>query len=254
MDKIRKQESDNSAAVAFTEGTIVYGNPYGLRSKVPFEQFEQRVRLSFTLPHCEVDYFSDGFIWARPFGYSSDYQATLGISLHYDFLFSPLINFFSNALGLSYKAKWKLSDTWNLSVKVHTNWVVLGGSEYIYVWYDHKPYQDDNIEHRQYDLSTGENLKLYITIGSPRWGEFLFNAQLYGLHTIPASVPEQGSTGNSLIGVFDLAYERRLFKSWNIGIGSHIYYKRGFYDDVPHVGELMTSYNLYMKRRFGGRP
>jgi hypothetical protein len=251
MNEIRGQESSNSAPELFTEGIIVYGNPYGLRSKVPFEQFEQRIRLSFALPYYEVDYFSDGFIWARPFGYSTDYQATLGFSLHYDFIFGPLINFFSNALGVSYKAKWNLSDTWNLSVKVHTNWVVLGGSEYIYVWYDHAPYQDDTLEHRDYDLSAGENLKLYVSIGSPQWGEFLLNAQLYGLHTIPASVPEQGSTGSSIIGIFDLAYERHLFKTWNIGIGSHIYYKRGFYDDVPHVGELTTSYNLYMKRRFG---
>ena len=90
------------------------------------------------------------------------------------------------------------------------NWMILGATEYIFL-------RNGNVEpteeeRRDYDLSTGENLKLSLRLIHPTIGSFIFDYAGYGQHTIPSSVPDQGSDGYSVIGMLNLAYERQIFQ------------------------------------------
>jgi hypothetical protein len=251
LDELRGDESSILTPDIFAGGTVVYGYPYGIRVKTPFEQFEQRIELHYSLPqYYSIKYFSDGFLWAIPVLDTPNTSGTLGIGLHYDFLFESFVNMFSNAIGLSYKMDRIFQNNVHWSLKLHANYVFLGGSEFIPVWYGDVVYRNPDEEHRLYDIGIGENAKLYTYISHPQWGTVLCSAAFYGFHTLPAAVPEKGSSGYSTICIFDLAYEHRLLKTWSLGIGANIYYKRGFYDTASDVEESITSYRIYFKKRF----
>jgi hypothetical protein len=250
-DEQRGVESALFRPAISTGGTVVYGNPYGLRTKTPFEHFEQRIGLQYALPYYySVRFFSDGFLWAFPLLDTPVSRSTLGIGLHYDFLFESLVNLFSNAIGVSYKMYRVFSNKVRWSIKAHAHYIFLGGSEFIPLWYGDAAYSNPEEEHRKYDIGIGEGVKLYTYLAHPQWGALRFNAAFYGFHVFPATIPENGSPGYSAIGIFTLAYEQQLFKTWALGIGAQLYYKRGFYDTAADVEEALTSYTIYLKKRF----
>jgi hypothetical protein len=251
MDKDRPGGVNVFGPQIYSEGTIVYGNPYGLRSAIPFESFEQRIRFSLASgPAYAVDYFSDGFLWAGPLREDAGHASTIGLVLHYDFIFGSLVNFSSNALGLGYKTRWQISGRTRLVMKFHAFWIILSGSEYVHVWYGNVPYREAGEEHRNYDFGTGAGIKWHTAVRfDPRF-TLSFNAVLYGIRTLPRAVPENGSPGYSLAGVFDCSGEYRLAGNWSLGLEIRLYGKAGFYTSASGVFETIGNYQIFVKKQF----
>jgi hypothetical protein len=247
-DTRRGPDTLEQSVSAFLDGSLVYGDPFGLRSTIPYEQFEQRLRLDLSPRFYSIAFFSDGFLWAAPYDNGTPTHGTYGVSLHYDFIFSSFINFSANSIGPTLKFERRFLEDWYSSVKVHFNWVVLGASEYIHLRNGDAPPLHDGEERRNYDLGTGEGLKLYIDLSHPHIGTLLGNYTFYGLHAIPASVPEYGSPGYSIIGLVKLAIERETRLGLIFGVSSIAYHKRGFYKDAGDISEKIVNYNVYVKR------
>ena len=250
LDAGRDIKQQDTGLFGFAKAVIVYGYPYGPYSGTPYEHFEQRVRINVTDAFYSVSFFSDGVLAALPLTDSLPYQSALSLSLHYDFIFSSLVNFAANSLGVTYKSRYTPARNWDISLKAHLNWVVLGASEYIYLQNGSVPEPANGDERRTYDLSTGEGIKIYLEIGRRELGTLLVNYSVYGLHTIPTSIPEYGSPGYSIIGLLEVSVERELARDWSVGISSASYHKEGFYDDAPLVNDWVSSLNIYLKYRF----
>lgn len=247
LDGSRNYEAAENDFSAYASGQIIYGNPFLLKSFTPFEHFEQRFRINLSDSFYAASFFSDGSLCAWPLYDSRHSQGSVFVSLHYDFIFSSLINFAANSLGLSFKTQHHLGSSWYLSSKLHMNWILLGASEYLHLWYDAPP--DNGIERRDYDLGSGEGVKLYFELSHRRIGSILVNYSYYGIHTIAESVPEYGSTGYSIIGILDMAFERQFLDDWYTGVSTTSYHKQGFYDAAADTNDIISSVNLYVKRK-----
>lgn len=245
LDGSRNYEAAENNFSAYANGQIIYGDPFTLESISPFEHFEQRFQINLSDTFYSASFFSDGSLAAYPLYDSPHSQGTALLSLHYDFIFSSLVNFSANSIGFSYKTRHQLGSSWDLSAKLHLNWIILGASEYIYLWYDTPP--DNGDERRNYDLGTGEGVKFYFEVSHKKIGSLLIDYSYYGLHTIADSVPDYGSAGYSIIGILDLAFERRFLGDWRTGVSTTSYHKQGFYEDAPSVNDIISSLNFYIK-------
>jgi hypothetical protein len=248
LDGKRDNEAADSNFYAYVNGQIIYGDPYTLKSITPFEHFEQRLRINLSNTLYSASFFSDGALAAYPVYNSSHSQGTAFVNLHYDFIFSSLVNFAANSIGLSFKTQHHLGRSWYISAKLHMNWIILGASEYIHLWYDAPP--DNGDERRNYDIGTGEGAKFYFELSHRKIGSLLVDYSYYGIHTIPESVPDQSSPGYSIIGILNLAFERCLSGGWYTGVSSTSYHKQGFYDEAVDTNDVISSLNFYVKRSF----
>jgi hypothetical protein len=246
LDGTRNYEAAENNFSAYANGQIIYGDPYTPGSITPFEHFEQRFRINLSDTFYSASFFSDGSLAAFPLYDLPHSQGTAFASLHYDFIFSSLVNFSANSIGLSFKTQHHLGSSWYLSAKLHLNWIILGASEYIHLWYDAP--SDNGDERRNYDLGTGEGGKFYFEGSHNKIGSLLIDYSYYGLHTIADSVPDYGSTGYSIIEILDIAFERRFFGDWYTGVSTTSYHKRGVYDEAPDTNDIISSLNFYVKR------
>ncbi|WP_158084264.1 DUF3943 domain-containing protein [Marispirochaeta aestuarii] len=247
LDGSRNYEAAENDFSAYVSGQIIYGDPFILKSITPFEHFEQRFSINLSDTFYSASFFSDGALCAWPLYDTRHSQGSAFISLHYDFIFSSLINLAANSLGLSFKTQHHFGRSWYLSSKLHLNWILLGASEYLHLWYDAPP--ENGTERRNYDLGTGEGVKFYFEVSHGTIGSILVNYSYYGIHTIPESVPEYGSTGYSIIGILDMAFERRFLGDWYTGVSATSYHKQGFYDAAADTNDIISSVNLYVKRK-----
>ncbi len=250
MDQQRNDEDDISMFSMFLDLNIVYGDPYTLRAAVPYQNFEVYARFNFAYPSYSIDLFSNGDLYTLGLWGNSRYDSALSLNLHYDFIFGSLINFSAHSLGLGYKTHNQLSDNWDLSFKLHTNWVFLGASEYIPIWYGDIYYEDPDAEHRNYDFSIGTGIKTYFNIRNPLIGTFNISLMAYFLHTIDGAVPENGSPGFSLIGTGNVSYEREIVSRWYFGLMASGYLKYGHYSYSPDIFETTRNYTVFVKKRF----
>lgn len=250
LDEDRELDPQTTDLSGFAKAVLVYGNPYGPFTGTPYEHFEMRARLNMTESYYTISLFSDGVLAALPLADSFPYQSALSLSLHYDFIFSSLINFAANSIGISYKSRYTPGQNWDISFKGHLNWVLLGASEYIYLHNSSSPLPANGEERRNYDLATGEGIKVYLDISHKKIGSLLVEYSVYGLHTISTSVPEYGSPGYSIIGLLDICLEKEFAASWSAGLSSASYHKEGFYDNAAMVNDVISSLNIYLKYRF----
>ena len=247
LDVSRDYEAAENNFSAYATGQIIYGDPFYQKSATPFDHFEQRFNIALSDTFYSAAFFSDGSLFAYPLYDTMHSQGSIFLSLHYDFIFSSLVNFAANSIGLSFKTQHHLGNSWYLASKLHLNWILIGASEYLHLWYDAP--DDNGTERRNYDLGTGEGLKFSFEVSRRSIGSFLINYYYYGIHTIPESVPEYGSTGYSIIGILDLAFERQFRGDWYTGVSATSYHKHGIYDLADDTNDIISSVNFYVKHK-----
>ena len=111
----------------------VYGKPFGHDTKEPFDSFEFYLRGCFATDNYLCTLFSDGYLWSRKVNTGLNSSSTLGLSLHYNFIYSDDINYSDNSIGLTFKSRSFLPYNALFDIKLHLNWLMLGGTEYYLV-------------------------------------------------------------------------------------------------------------------------
>lgn len=228
---------------------LVYGNPFGLDTRIPFEHFELSLLASYAHETHFLSLFSDGLLrsWAPFMDLNS--ATTIGIGMHYDFIFSEYINYSANSLGLTLKRRNFLENDFIFDIKLHLNWLVLGSSEYPYFINGDIPKPDHLPERRQYDIGTGENAKLYMDLSSPVFGTLSLWGSASGIHTIDNAVPEEGSDGFIFVGNAGISYERIVKGKFRVGLRDNFYYKLGIYDSAKDSDHYLNTFSIYIKVR-----
>lgn len=229
---------------------IVYGKPFGLESKVPFEHFELNLDASFSGDaYYWISFFSDGLIrsWAPCEDLNS--ATTLGIGLHYDFIYSKDINYSANSLGFTLKRRNFLEHDFIFDIRMHLNWLVLGCSEYPYFINGDIPRPAHLDERRDYDMGTGENIKLSLELSHDKFGTLSLFGNASGIHTIGNAVPEEGSDGFIFVGTAGFSYERKFKSKYRVGLRDNFYYKLGIYDSAKDSDHYLNTFGVYIKVR-----
>jgi hypothetical protein len=247
LDQQRGDDDFNSGVSGNLELRLAYGDPFGMRTNVPYKHFEQRFRIDFSPSFYSFVFFSDGFLasWA-PFD-DDERRMSVGPTLHYDLIYSSSINFQANAIGLSMKDERRLPNGFRLRTKIHANWVVLGASDHIYLSYGDIASSDAG--QRNYDFGVGASVKLSAALYHRKLGEFAVDHAGYGQYSIPDSVTEIGSEGFSSIGITTAAYERKISSGIYTGLSLITYNKRGRYRNAPDVDDSTTLLSAYIRKR-----
>jgi hypothetical protein len=250
--KDKDREDDNSEHPFIFGGAldVVYGKSYGLNTRKPFENFEFSANIGAGKNYFQATIFSDAFLFAvNPFS-KGRFQTSLGMSTHYDVIYTDEIMYSGNAIGFTGKQRISLPHQHTLYWALHLNWLVLGSSDYYYFVSGEIDDPENGEERRNYDLGTGANTKIMAGYSNPFWGSLGFSYLFTAMQTIPGSVPDEGSSGYTIIGMWQVFYEHRLWDSIWLGISNNIYHKKGYYKDAENLSHFADYGSLYMKMKF----
>ncbi|MBO7048293.1 MAG: DUF3943 domain-containing protein [Spirochaetia bacterium] len=225
----------------------VYGKPYGHSTKAPFDSFEFHLQGSFSPENYMYILFTDGYLWSKKVNTGLNSASTVGISLHYNFIYSDEINYSDNSLGFTMKSRFFLPNNVLFDFKIHLNWLMLGGTEYYKFMNGDIPSPASGDERRTYDLCTGENIKLAMKLSHEGFGILSFFGMFSGMHTINDAIPEDGSDGFTSVVMMGLSYEHRVLRNLSAGISYQSYYKKGFYQDADDHFDTNHFVSIFCK-------
>ena len=228
---------------------IVYGNPYGLETKTPYQQFDLDVKFTAAKNYYNLSLFSDGMIWAFSPWEQDRLKTTMGISLHYDFLFSSAMNYSANSIGFTTKQHAILPHGWNIKWDLHLNYIMMSATDFYYL-FNGIIDPETELENRIYDLGFGTGFKASFGVSQPLFGSLYLFYFLDWVKTIKTSLPQKGSNGSSLIGVGSISYEHSIYKTLSLGLEYSSYIKSAFYTDIEDTYEYNHFINLYLKTKF----
>ena len=220
---------DSNSYVTGIGVNAVYGRPFGHDTKEPFDSFEFYLRGCLSSDNYLCTLFSDGYLWSRKVNTGLNSSSTLGLSLHYNFIYSENVNYSDNSVGLSFKSRSFLPYNALFDIKLHLNWLILGGTEYYRFMNGDIPMPASGEERRTYDLCTGENIKLEMVLSQDGFGKLALFGMFSGMHTIDDAIPEDGSDGFTAVVLLGASYEHRIAKNLVAGISYHSYFKNGLY-------------------------
>ena len=225
----------------------VYGKPFGHDTKEPFDSFEFYLRGCLATDNYLCTLFSDGYLWSRKVNTGLNSSSTLGMSLHYNFVYSDVINYSDNSIGITFKSRSFLPYNALFDIKLHLNWLMLGGTEYYRFMNGDIPMPANGEERRTYDLCTGENIKLEMILSQEGFGKLSLFGMFSGMHAIDDAVPEDGSDGFTSVVLLGFSYEHRIAKNLYAGISYNSYFKNGFYDSDEDRYDSWQFLSLFCK-------
>ena len=238
---------DTNSYMAGIGVNAVYGKPFGHDTKEPFDSFEFYLRGCLSTDNYLCTLFSDGYLWSRRVNTGLNSSSTLGLSLHYNFIYSENVNYSDNSVGLSFKSRSFLPYNALFDIKLHLNWLILGGTEYYRFMNGDIPMPASGEERRTYDLCTGENIKLEMAVSQDGFGKLTLFGMFSGMHTIDDAIPEDGSDGFTTVVLLGASYEHRIAKNLVAGISYHSYFKNGFYDSDDNRYDDWHFLSLFCK-------
>ena len=228
---------------------IIYGDHFENPSMTPFDQFDLDVKFSFAKNYYNVSIFSDGMIFSFTPWDQDKLKTTVGMSLHYDFLYSNKTNYSANSIGFTAKQKVLLPKEWTIYWDAHLNYIMMSASDFYFLFNDVID-PETQLENRIYDLGTGIGAKLSFNLSNPIFGNLNLFYFLDWVNTINSSVPQKGSPGSALIGIGSLNYDHKIYKTLSLGIEFSSYIKSAFYENIEDTYEYDNYINIYLKNKF----
>jgi len=226
---------------------IVYGQPFGHNTKEPFDSFEFSLKAAFSQESYYFYFFSDGYLWSYAPLWGINAATTLGISLHYDFIYSKKINYSDNSIGLTFKRRCHLPHDYIFDIKLHLNWLILGTAEDNRFINGEIERTNPSVEKRNYYFCTGENVKLHLTLAQEKFGLFTLWGMFSGLHHIEEAVMKNGTGGFTAVINWGTSYEYNIYKQFSVGASYEMLCKNGFYTSTDDVSDLYNFYSIYGK-------
>ncbi len=251
-NQLQLQEVEDFPVTLGASLGLVYGKPYGHETNTPYTHFELQTQFDWNRYYHSFSFFSNGLLWSiAPPWNEKNAVTTFGISQHYDVIISEDLWYNANSIGATIKQKVYLPKETQFNWSLHVNWLILGSSEYYYFISEEIGKPETGEERRDYDLSTGENVKFHLSIGNEKFGTFSLWSILNGMHTIAGSVPENGSPGFTLISITGFSYEYQLTPNkYILGVSSSLYQKTGFYTQANNVTNLNDYTSVYFKIKY----
>lgn len=225
--------------------SLVYEDPYTHDTCSVFDQYTLKAQGIFSASYYYLFLSGIAPFFSRTL--DTKYDKAVAVSLHYDVIYSPEINYNNNALGLSFYSRRPLGN-WTAQYSVHANGTFLGSSENYYLLSQNKRNAaDDHSEQRLYDLGVGANAKAGASLSHATVGTFFIEASASVFWTIPSSVQHEGSKGSNMVFYTTCRYEHSLYKGWWAGATCFLYAKQALYESMEDTSHILTRCGVYVK-------
>jgi hypothetical protein len=243
LDETRGIEAGPAWPMAQVAESLSYGDPFG-EGGAPFSHFEQRLRLGASPSSYEIAFFSNGSLCSLPIADGPRGKLAVGADLHFDFVFSSIVELSANSVGLSLAGARRFDGGLALSCEAHLNAVAMGTNDDVFL----RELKEDADElTRSYDFGFGEGAKICFLAFQPVLGALSLEWVAYDLRPFPSSLEEGSDFDRALVCALELAYERGLGRHLALGASYLRYDKLAFYDRRADVRETLQSVSLYMK-------
>ncbi|MDA8427021.1 MAG: DUF3943 domain-containing protein [Treponema sp.] len=225
--------------------TLRYGDPFEADS-APYDYFEQRLDLAVSPSFWGLAFFSDGTLFTLPLADTGRDELALASCLHYDFIYSSLVELEANAVGLSLIGRHAAPDGFVLSGELHLDAVVLGTDENTYLR-ELNGVQTTDEEGRDYDWGFGEGLKLYLAATRQGFGTLRLEYAAYGMNPVPGTATAQAPLEYAIVGLLSLSYDHPIAADLSLGAAYTLYHKNAFYASWPEVAEYAQALSVYVR-------
>lgn len=253
---IQKPYTDNISAFPtvssiFAGFDVEYNNKYGHTTNDVFDQFNIRSWFLFNPYYNQINVFADGLLYSKCLNTEND--TTIGMSQHYDLVYSEEINYQINAFGFTLRQLFESANpiTENSHFKfgytINTNFAFIGCSEFYDLNSLRKRVSDGGEEMRLYDFGIGPNVELDLNLSNKLFGDLNIYSGFSYLYTLPFALPIEGSKGYNIIWYSDIYYEHQVYKNWYLGINEFIFNKFGFYENASDYSSKAFTTNVYVK-------
>lgn len=234
-----------------------YGDPYSHDSNKPFSQFTLSVSgeigagsgISGPCAYEELDkklgyairIFSDGMMFARTVNFGGSRQASLGMTMIYDFNWHSSYMISSLAPGFAFKEKINFPSG-DLKYQLQLAGILLGNTDFIYF---HR-----NVKYtagRTYSYTTGFQsiLKSSYCWNSGHSINFAFRG--YAMYDFEHQKQSGADTGWEYIGLLSASYEIPLSKTVRLGFQEELYGKAAVYKQLPFASKVFNNAKIYAK-------
>jgi len=234
---------------------VVYGNPFSMQSKKPYDHFELYAGFSMNNASYQAAIISDGYLYSINPEETDKKITSTGLSMHFDIFNASNsfknnegvgnVNFSGNSLGWTLKHKYIISQRAHLEIKTHVNALLWGNSVYsgrhgIELW--------GSAFNSNCAFGAGENVKLSFSLVHKKAGRLDLN--VYGAHIFVIPVNERHSKGNVFFAYGSLNYDFPFSEKAGIGVKETFSGLFGFYDLAENVNRRLLSTCLYVWFKF----
>ena len=240
------------------EANVVYNDPYGHDSNVPFSQFELRFGAG-TGPssgtgrgQSKVEEYimynifinSNGMLLARAPDWGKNRDTTIGFVFDYDFRWHSLVDLASLAPGVAIKQRITYEKS-RIEWQAHQCWNILGITDNYYIHRD--PRKNLLEKERDYDYITGTETVLALNWLSDRGILFENIVHFYVAYDFAAQAHDGLGTGVEFFGFYNCNVEFPVAENIRVGIGNELYLKKALYTTEQNVFQIMYAGGVYAK-------
>jgi hypothetical protein len=247
LDSLRGPEAPaglGNPAVYFDE-SLSYGDPFESVA-APFDYFEQRMIGIASPPDYGLAFFSSGNISSYSLVDGRRARLNFETTLDYDFLYSSIVEFSANALGLGLQGSVEGPSGIRLAGRIGANFLALSTNDSVYLRND--PDIDIGPDTaRDYDFGAGAGVKIELRASQPLWGSLSLDYLLYDMQRIPYALIGDAPFDYALVGILDVSCEHTLSAHLAVGASYALYYKDAFYDALPNAHEDIQAVGAYLK-------
>lgn len=219
--------------------SLVYGKPYGLKTRIPYDHFNLDLHGEWSPANFQFVFASDGILFSTNAGSTETVQNTIGMGMHCDVVYAKRMDYASHAVGFTMKERILLPQNWNICWDLHANWILLGGSEFYYFISNEIPNETGG-ERRIYDFGSGVGAKANFSVSHPLAGTLSLKYMLYAVLSLQQHTAVNGSPGGTVINSITATYSHKITERYSMGITGTLFAKEGMYRDYDDI----TQYNF----------
>ena len=229
---------------------VIYGDAFGHDTQEPLDSFTFTIEMNGAQNNFYMAILFDGLLFSRALWDWQDFHTTLGISLHYDYIYENVINYSNNAIGITFSQRFQFGNGWKFQYTGHLNWSYLCGIDYYWLLVNDAREDENGEEQRLYDLDMGGTFKTSLQLSHRVFGTLSLKAQAGIFHTIPRTIPSQGSSSTSAVQLCELSYEHMLNSHLALGISDIFYHKTALYHQKEDLEQFTNYVRLFAKYKW----
>lgn len=239
---------------------VVYNDPYGWDSNVPFSQFEFTMGAAVGFGSGEgngkieknmmYDIYiqSNGMMFSRALDFGENKDTTIGIVFDYDFIWHSFMELSSLAPGFAIKQRIRNVSGSKSEWQLHIDALLLGTTDYYY-WRRDK-FQTPDGTFCDYNYTIGNETVLKYKFTSKNGFVLDTDFHGYAMYVFENQLQEYLHTGWELIGIGTANYEIPVTEKVNIGLGNQVYLKKTFYDEIPDIFQVVYTGSVFARIKF----
>jgi len=235
------------------EVSVVYNDPYGWDSDIPYSQFNLTMSGALgagsgedgeSAAMYDVTLLATGMLFSRSPDFGPDRDTTVGMVFDYDFLWHSFMELSALSPGFAFKQRIRRNDGRTIEWQIHLDALLLGTDDYYYFMHGLIPKTGTR---RNYSYTTGaESVLSWKHTG--RDGRILDTGlRLYAMYDFPGQVQDAAYPGWEFTGIGTLNYEVPVGEHVHVGLGNCLYLKKGVYYGTADVFQRVYTGTVFTR-------